>query len=231
MQDIVFLLGNAELGGTEKQITRLGVELSKTGLRVQFIFLKSGGPLLQYLRENRISYEVLGLDIRWAPMTIFKIAQLFKLLKSSNPRFVHALLPENIIIGILSSKIATPRAKRIAGIRGFNPSANYFSRKLLLFALENSTSIFTNSIFLISELKFNSRIKAKTKIFTNGVDLYSERRIQKRNPHLCALVVANLYPYKNHEEIIEAYPHQISSESHIFRIRASRDVLKEISYR
>lgn len=204
MQDIIFILGNAQLGGTEKQTTRLAVELSKIGMKVQFIFLRTGGPLLKYLTENQISYQVLGLDFRRTPLTVFKIIRLWKFLRTSNPKFVHALLPENVIIGILSSKLVIPRAKRIAGIRGFNPSKNWLSGKLYKLALQNSTGIFTNSTHLLTELKLDSGKINRVKLFTNGVDIAPKREPRTADEDLRAVVVANLYSYKNHDELILA---------------------------
>ncbi len=51
---IVFVVGSAQMGGTERNVLRLAGALLARGLTVEVLLLSDGGPLLEAYQARRI---------------------------------------------------------------------------------------------------------------------------------------------------------------------------------
>jgi glycosyltransferase involved in cell wall biosynthesis len=214
---IALVTGTLGVGGTETQLCRLALELSKRGHDVKVFVIFSGGPLESRLIDDGIDFEIFG----W-PGFVYR-----------DP--VKGLVPEELINGVRvvfrfwtslwrfeadvchaflswSYMLAMPGAVlgripiRISARRGLSSTLGLPRRELALQSLSNrcATIVVANSKLVADDVIVHERnLPRLVVVIPNGVDLPSiTADVTCSAPN--GLVVANLIAYKGHRDLLEA---------------------------
>lgn len=121
---VTFLIGQLGLGGAERQLSLLALELHRRGIGVHVLLLARGGPHEAALRDAGIGVHHLGF-IRWrsgplAPLrNIRAFFRMVRLLRRIDPDVVHAYLLESYLVGVPAARLARVPAV-IAARRGLS---------------------------------------------------------------------------------------------------------------
>jgi hypothetical protein len=115
LRNIIFIVGSASVGGTEKQIINLSSELKKQGFNPEIVFLFKGGTLEQEANELQIHYRIIGASKNNFPKSAFK---LIKFLRSQNADVYYLFLPHAILFAGPLIRIFSSSCPLIYGVRG-----------------------------------------------------------------------------------------------------------------
>ena len=118
---IVLVINSAEIGGAEKQLVRLAGEMTSQGVRVEVIFMISGGPLTAELDKYSIPWRNFNIQIREHRFrSLLNAFRLGVFLRKLNPIVINAWLVECAAVTFIVSSVFSPGSLRIASFRG-NP--------------------------------------------------------------------------------------------------------------
>lgn len=228
-KSILFIIGSAEIGGTEKQTIRLARELIDRGWDARIWFTSSGGPLTAECIEFGIPFKVYSIWIRspkWILRTIWNLFLLCRDISKFKPNLMQAQLTESILIYCNIFRVLSSKTYRVAGIRGFTPKLGFAAKKLFISALKNTSAVICNSPHLVSEIEEITEPKTPNiSCIYNGVDISSGAK-NARYELPRAVVISNLHPYKGIKVLIESLK-LVKSELNI-RICGSGPMEEEI---
>jgi glycosyltransferase involved in cell wall biosynthesis len=112
---VVFLTRALVFGGAERQLVGLAVGLHRRGHRVMVLTYYDDGPLAPALAEAGVPHRSLGKRSRWD--LLGPAWRAFRMVRARKPDVLHGYLVDaNIAVSIL--RLARPRARVVAGIRG-----------------------------------------------------------------------------------------------------------------
>jgi glycosyltransferase involved in cell wall biosynthesis len=212
---IALCIGSLEVGGAEKQLCRLAVELAALGHEVNVLVLYKRGPLMGYLQKMEIPYHGLFPEhefstwrsinriYRW----MFFLVKSIRLLRKLNPDVVHAwlfhayatILPVSFLLNI---------PVRISGRRGLQSSLRTSWITNVVTKVSNfcATSFTANAQGVADDIIITENVeRTKIKCITNGVDIPSGTSdCGGLNP--TGIVVANLIHYKGHMDLLRVLP-------------------------
>ncbi|MEU0567483.1 glycosyltransferase [Nonomuraea sp. NPDC005983] len=120
---VALLIGQLEVGGTEKQLCLLARELRLRGVEVHVLVLSRGGPYEQTLREAGVEVHLLGFGREPSGPSMLKrnltaFVRLVGLLRDLRPDVLHAFLHEGHMIGAVAARLARFPLVLVAGRRG-----------------------------------------------------------------------------------------------------------------
>jgi glycosyltransferase involved in cell wall biosynthesis len=227
---ILFLTNTLEIGGTERQITMLAVELARRGWRVSLCALDGRGPL----RERLVAGDVTVVDGGYRPGTGSNLAQAFALLRAQlrivstilmrRPLVLHAFLPLGNFMGVLAGLVT--RVPLIVTSR--RNLGTYQDRRPFLKWMDHVANGFSHVVTANSQAiaddteRRNGYPAARIVVIPNGLDFgrYGAAR-DRRDDMRRALelgrdetgtaFVANLIPYKGHAELIAAWANVVQA--------------------
>lgn len=212
---IVLCIGTLGVGGAEKQLCRLAVELAALGHEVNVVVLDKRGPLTIYLEENNIPFHGLFPEIinsRWKSVCkvhrwVYFLKNIFPLLRKLNPDVIHAwlfhayatILPVSLLLNI---------PVRISGRRGLHSSLKKSWITNIGSKVSNfcTTSFTANAEEVLKDILVRENVeRAKVKCITNGVDIpLASANCRASIP--TGVVVANLIHYKGHIDLLRCLP-------------------------
>jgi glycosyltransferase involved in cell wall biosynthesis len=215
---VLFLARALDIGGTQRQLATLAVELRKRGHQVSIALFYSGGDLERDLLSGGVTLHQLNKKGRWDVLG-FGI-RLSRLLKTEKPVILYSYLPgPNVIAAI--SKILGCRFRLVWGVRGSAPDFHFYDRvERLLFTVENKLSRYADLIVSNSDAGRNDAVKRgflkhRTRVIPNGIDtekfkpdgpgrirLRSEWRIEDGQKAIG--LVGRLDPMKDHPTFLRA---------------------------
>ena len=222
---ILFIVGSLRTGGTENHISQVASRLKARCWRVEICLLSPYVEIKKDFLDHSIKIyrlpKVLNENWFYRKLIIVKILVLvcysflvFKVLLTRKNHFVHMFLPHAYIIGgVLSVLCRVP--KKIMSRRSMNlyqknyRYISYFEKVLH----RKMDVILGNSKAVVGELENEGVDQKKLKLIYNGVNL---KRFQKQNKitsrkrlgllkeEFVMVVVANLYFYKGHIDLLKA---------------------------
>jgi glycosyltransferase involved in cell wall biosynthesis len=220
--EILFVLGQFEIGGTERHVLSVVRALVKTGWRVSVYCLAGDGPL-------RVAFEESGATVVLPPVNagrerkslVARIARLavvvvhlFAVLVRRRGAIVHIFLPSAYVLaGPLVLLARSPI--RIMSRRSLNA---YRISRPLVWRLEQylhrgMTAILGNSRSVVRELRDEEHVPVKRLgLIYNGVQSLPDLQLRQKHrarleltpSTLVFVIVANLIPYKGHHDLIKA---------------------------
>lgn len=219
---VMHCIGSLAVGGAEGQLVELIRRLPRDRFEQKLVLLQGGGPFLDQLRDAECEvielnykqyYRVTDPRFHWE---FARAVMLFvRRLRAWRPDILHAQLFWANILGAVAGRLAhTPvvltSRLQVSDYRTLQPWKR---------TLENITNRWTHGVFVNSEAMRRDTLEneivdpAILKLLYNGVVL---DRFDKANPEgprrefgieegdLVVIAVANLHPYKGHDDLVRA---------------------------
>lgn len=211
---VAYVIGSLDVGGTERQLVELAARLDRGSFEARICCLSHPGALAEPARARGVDVEALGVGAH----PLWKWARWTRTLRRRSFRgadVVHAFLfPSYALAACAAFGVGTPV---VAGIR-----ATYVEREgqwpfslLDRFGVGQARAIVVNAEAVRSALVARRpAAAAKTVVIPNGVDVApapdaSQRDGVRRELGLAStdfgvLMLANLIPYKGHQDALQA---------------------------
>lgn len=218
---IVFVIGSLDYGGAERHLTQVLPALAARGWIVEVLTLSAPGAQAPILRAKGI--RVLAPPLAPRPGNIFyRIARLLVAtlwfgahMATTRPNLVHFFLPQAYLIGGLMSLLTGP-SLRVMSRR----SRNFYQRRHSWMArIERRlhgqmTAVLGNSRPVAIDLAEEGVRPERLGLIYNGIDLEPfesgpaaatvRKALGIAEVEVVFVVVANLIPYKGHEDLLRA---------------------------
>ena len=238
---IAYLLPNIETGGAEKHLLSLARLLDRSRFSPLLVTTAGGGALYESF-SSVMPVTVIGDPWRARPVPpknllvhLQAIRRLAKLFRAESPDIVHAYLPAANVLG--------PIAARLAGVTGVIVSkrslTDYKRGHPSLGVLESFGNRLSNVVMVNSDAvqrdveRTERHWQGKFRKIHNGVApiepwapdeiMAFRRREGIPADALVALCVSNFYPYKGHEELVEAAVRVVPTFRSIIFLLVGRD--------
>lgn len=212
-KSILYVTPSLGIGGAERHLLRVATGLKERGYNISFFCFGPTGDIGKQLVD-------LGLDVSSSETrTIGSLGHSLKVLygqiRDEKPDIVHFFLPKAYILGAPVARLAGHK-RLIMSRRSLNyyqqkhPLAGWVERRLHGLM----SAVVGNSKKVIGQLQNEEGVSpAKLKLIYNGIeeqkapagfDRTTFRKILGiSETALVMIIVANLIPYKGHEELIE----------------------------
>jgi glycosyltransferase involved in cell wall biosynthesis len=223
---VLYVIGSMELGGAEQHLLRVSSALRAQGYAPEVFALTIGGPLTQAFADNGIPVHGVRLPqwltrflrheraVAWAGL-IFSSAALWLLYWRRRPQVAHFFLPAAYIVGGVVALFG-PRMRRVMSRRSLNlyQDKHKLFRRIEHWLHPRMDLVCGNSKAVVRDLQAEGIEPARLRLIYNGMPL--ERfeaclpRAQVRaslglsDDCLVFAIVANLIPYKGHDDLIDA---------------------------
>ena len=221
--DVMFVVGTLEVGGSERHISAIAQALQRRGRQISIYCLSGSGPLHAELESGGVTVLLPPVDRGIATKSLFirmlrlslAAAGLLLVLLRRRPAIVHFFLPEAYITGAPLAILARVRP-RVMSRRSLN---HYQARRPLLGRLERQLhgrmqAVLGNSASVVRDLNDEGVPPQHIGLIYNGVDLPRlapkiDRATMRAGlglspPTLTITIVANLIPYKGHHDLLQA---------------------------
>lgn len=216
----MYVIGSLEVGGAERHLVQVSTGLKQNGYLPEVFVLTPGGPLTEQLQGSGIPIHgytppvwlsrVLRHPRLYAWVVLGLTAcTLLAVLWRRRPHVVHFFLPSAYVIGGLVSLWSRVPA-RIMSRR----SLNFYQRKHRLFTRierflhPRMSLVCANSKAVAAQLIEEGIRPESIRLIYNGVSLDRDDSDVVRDPdakRLLFVVVANLIPYKGHDDLLDAF--------------------------
>jgi glycosyltransferase involved in cell wall biosynthesis len=221
---LMVIIGSLNRGGAETHLLNVLPRLDRTRLSPEVFVLSERGELADEMESRGVSVSAPWMRIEGAHnpfltrmLRLAAVAvQLWWRLMTRRPRIVHFFLPESYIIGAPVSLLAGIRC-RVMSRRSLNL---YQNKRPMLHRIEKMlhrtlSSALGNSKAIVRELVDEGIPPPRVRLIYNGVDLIPYDVPDGHSSPLRAafglppdgvmlVMVANLIPYKGHEDLIRA---------------------------
>lgn len=223
--DVLFLVRSLHVGGAERQLSLLAMQMHAAGHRVRVVVFYAGGDFEADLAAAGVPVISLNKGGRWDVLPFFR--RLLAVLRQTRPAIVHAYLPMANVLATLATRW-TGIGTLVWGVRAsdFNPAALGWMGRLE-YALETALSRYAALIVCNSQRGLAIAAKkgfppAKLLCIPNGVDTQRFRpdaaaRRQQRAAwgvdecHVVFGLVGRIDPVKNHAGFLVAAAQLVES--------------------
>jgi len=211
---VLVVIGQLEIGGAETHLQRVMSRLDPERFEIIVYALRPGGPVEDALRAagvtvltpSRRPRSVLGMvRVAW---------HLLRSMRRLRPDILHFFLPESYVLGACCS-LCIPGTIRIMSRRSLN---NYQQRFPLLKPLERILhpymhAVLGNSAAVVRQLRQEGIAEDRLGLIYNGIEVAQaaspdrdglRQRLGIEPDTLLLVVVANLIPYKGHQDLLQA---------------------------
>ena len=223
---ILIFLGILEKGGTEMGLLRNMPLLRQQGFDVQICALSNTGSLIPHFREAGVP---LHLPARNAPGGIwggcigrflykgYQLWHVVRTLRRVRPAVFHCFLPHAYVIGALAMVLSLYRGAWLYSRPSLNdyqetrPIIGFIERRILHRFV---TLAIGNSGKILQQLQDEGVPQSRLLLLHNGLDatryeaghitIPEELHQLKQRHDLMMTVVANLHPYKGHDDLLAA---------------------------
>lgn len=220
---IVYIIGSLDIGGAEGHIVEMVPRLNRNRFEVCVFTLTHAGVLAGDLEKNGVKVVApspwaaheSGQPLQTAIRVMRSAISLFRYLWRERPDIVHCYLPLSYFVGGICGVLAgVPH--RIMSRRSLNDyQKKYFLvPQIECFLHRYMHRIVGNSNAVLRQLIDEGVTKCQLRLIYNGVDVSKYR--DQRSPVILRetfdvdpkafliVVVANLIPYKGHEDLLTA---------------------------
>jgi glycosyltransferase involved in cell wall biosynthesis len=238
--NIVYLLPNVESGGTERHVLQLVRRIDPLRFSLSLVTVAGGGSLHGTFTE-RIPVTVMGDPAKGRKFRksyleqIVTVQALARHLRARKPDILHAYLPAANVIGPIAARLSgVPRV--IVSKRAMADYKTHFPLLRRVEPLGNrlADAILVNSDAVRKDVERTERHwDGKFRKIYNGVapiepwapDEGMAFRRSEGIPAdaLVALCVSNFYPYKGHEELVEAFARIVPAFPNVILLMVGRD--------
>ncbi|WP_137936951.1 glycosyltransferase [Chitinivorax sp. B] len=245
---VLYVIGSLNIGGAENQLLMLSSELIKRGREAHLFSLEDDGPLKALLMAAGVQIHTGGYNSqasRWKKVFSLLRAEwrLFWLTLTLRPHALHAFLPLTNFMGALTGRLLGVKtvitSRRALGThQDRHPWWKWCDR----IANICSTSITANSQAVVDDTISRDKVNpGKIRLIYNGLH-FSGNNVEcpKRNEirnnlgivddQIALVSVANLIPYKGHQDLIEAFSiiYKTNPNVHLYLIGEDRGILCEL---
>ena len=213
--DILFVISNLGTGGTEGQLALLASEIVKLGMRAA-VYSFSDGPVRIRLEEFGVEVVVGGANAasRECFGILAKALRLFVFMRRRRPAIAHFFLPAAYLVGAPLALLARVPVRVMS-----RRSLNSYRSNVLIRSVERCWhrtmhAVLGNSLCVIRELRIEGVANERLGLIYNGIDVKRFSNGRSRDQSRMALglpsdaltmcIVANLIPYKAHDDLINA---------------------------
>lgn len=237
---ITYVLPNVESGGTERHVLSLARRLDRSRFSLSMVTTAGGGSLHDDF-SSLMPVTVLGEPkrsrrFRKGPLEHFRtVSVVARLLRRSPPDILHAYLPAANVIGPVAARLSgVPRV-----IVSKRAMAEYKALYPLLRRVEPLGNLLADVILVNSDAvrrdveRTERHCGGKFRKIYNGVapiEPWTPEEVtgfRKREGipagALVALCVSNFYPYKGHEELVEAAARIVPTFPNVILLMVGRD--------
>jgi len=212
------------LGGSERQLALLARELHRRQVQVRVFALEAEGPWLDRLRQwgVPVTNGRFGTGGGMRAVRFLRLAHTALRLAATilwfRPAIVHAYLPlANFVASVVGTALRVPGViisrRGLGTYRDAYPAWNRFDRvayRLSDFTICNSNAVLEDSV------RRDQLGREKYRVIYNGIESLGHphparlrdeirTRIGLRDQDTALVKVANLIPYKGHEELLTAF--------------------------
>lgn len=220
------------LGGTEQQLAVLAQRLAARGWSVSVMGLEKEGPLVEVLEKSGIN--VLDGGYRRAarftkfPRLLLAAARLFKCLLTLRPTVLHGFLPLPNFLGSIAARAAFVPVV-VTSKRGLGTHQDRYPHWKWIDRIANACSdaVTANSRAVARDAQLRDGYDgSRIVVIPNGLDF---ARLDDLRQHrsdvrkelgihaddVAVVCVANLFPYKGHKELIDAFASVASADARL----------------
>lgn len=206
---LAFVAGTLEVGGAERQLVRLAIEMDARGHDVRVLALLGGGPLEAELHAAGVATRVCRLErglraSRWQSMR--DVVGGFRFLLAGRPDVVHVRLPTPALLSIPVAWLFGVPVRVLNRVEAWpSPSLRRsWQRGMYGFAARVSSRIVANSVATATQTRDLGGVAAgKVSVLPNGLDLPARLADTSVVPPV-GMIVANLRAVKGHPDLIAA---------------------------
>jgi glycosyltransferase involved in cell wall biosynthesis len=223
---ILFVIGSLEVGGAEQHVVQVARTLKARGWLPEFFVFSLGGPLSAHLEREAI--PIFGRSppawlerlaafprIKACLSLLMLMASLTRTMIRRRPLIAHFFLPGAYFVGGLAA-VVTGTRPRVMSRRSMNDYQKAYPiyARLERFLHPRMDRICGNSRAVIEQLKSEGARESQLVLMYNGIDISRFDKVAARNvvrshlgiasDALVLVVVANLIPYKGHDDLIQA---------------------------
>lgn len=229
MKSLRIILNSLNIGGAEKQLSQVLPLLAREGWKIKVITLQTTqerdlvstmelSNIQVRLFPWRFNFKYLPNPFRQWLCDAFNLLRLFREFRSDRTSITHFFLPRSYVLGMCSAYLARLKAPKVMSRR----SLNHYQRKHpLLRSLERKCHervdfILGNSDAVINQLHREENVPFyKLRRIYNGIDINSyvnaetmrnwmRDQLKLREDEWVYIIIANLIPYKGHEDVLRA---------------------------
>ncbi|MDR8414588.1 glycosyltransferase [Nonomuraea sp. 3-1Str] len=106
LRRVALLIGHLEVGGTQKQLALIALELRRAGVEVDVLTLSKGGPFEAPLRDGGVGVHHLGFARGAGAGNARTFARMVGTLRRLRPDVLHAFLYHGYLIGVPAARLA-----------------------------------------------------------------------------------------------------------------------------
>lgn len=219
---LLIVIGSLMVGGTETFLVRFLSYLAAQNWSIEvFTLAYEKGDLAPCLEKQGVKVtEVLSSKdknkLSRFPKPLERLCRIFLstyrlnrcLRKENNQAILHFYLPEAYVLGMIAAFMADFSGPRLMSRRSLN---NYQKKRPWVAWLERKmhaylTLSFGNSARVVKQLEQEGIPSEKIKLIYNGLPLQTSVRPSRIDDEtLKFVIVANLIPYKGHEDLLNAF--------------------------
>ena len=206
MRRVVFLLGNLELGGAERQALILARYLSEDEQAdVEVWGFNRSGPVADICERDGLKWRVVPFQ------RLFDLRNIARLLRETRPDI---LLPYTLVPNFVCGMVWQRTGARLCVWNQRDEGIFFSNEKWQLRAAQQTPRFISNSQagarYLIERLNVDA---AKVRVIPNGIEItpsQSDRREWRKRLELddatfVACMVANIHANKDHETLLRAW--------------------------
>jgi glycosyltransferase involved in cell wall biosynthesis len=237
---IAYLLPNVESGGTERHVLSLARALDRSRFSLSLTTTAGGGTLYKEFSEilpvTVMGDPERGRRFRTGPLEHVKtIRALVRMFRKNRPDILHAYLPAANVIGPIAAKLAGT-GRVIVSKRAL---ADYKARFPLLRKVEPLGNLLADAILVNSDAvrreveRTESFWEGKFRKIYNGIaplSPWTRQQAERFREHQgipreakVVLTVSNFYPYKGHEDLVEAARSVVNDRLDVLFLLVGRD--------
>lgn len=217
--DVLFVITDLQVGGSERQIALLALALAASGMAVA-VYSFLDGPVREQIEAAGVEVIVgAGLGNKAGVLTgllgVPRLAvHLFGFLLRRRPRIVHFFLPAAYLVGAPLAALARVPVRVMS-----RRSLNTYQRRPMTRIVEQCWHRFTHAVLgnsrsVVDQLREEGVSSERIGLIYNGLDadrmlddgsfeiVRHELRLTPAALVIC--IVANLIPYKGHRDLIDA---------------------------
>jgi glycosyltransferase involved in cell wall biosynthesis len=221
--DVLFVIGELGIGGTEQHLLNVSRQLRQAGWRVCVYSLAGTGPLRGDLESAGIRVVLPPIGRSVIPnilvLRILRIAlaavHLAYIMVRERPRIAHFFLPAAYLIGATAASFARIKI-RVMSRRSLNAYQQAYPlvRRIEMKLHGSMNAVLGNSNAVVRQLHDEGVAYGKLGLIYNGIQLPSvssgdrtgvRSSLNIDEETLLYVIVANLIPYKGHLDLITAF--------------------------